>query len=130
MLTLPGGFTLTDLLWEVLFLVPFIMLLWQKEKLVRLFQIGVAAYLIGDAIYQLVRLDVFPHSPDRWMILGPRILAVAFLLKLAEERLIPHERERVTEHFRHSRTAAVQVIFLVSALAGIFLLTASVIWNW
>jgi hypothetical protein len=121
---LPGGFTVPDLLWQIVFLAPFVMLFFHKEKLIRLFMIGVGAYILGDIVYQSVRIMNMPHSPDHWMIFGPRVIAVAFLGKLAEERLFPHEKDRV--HAEQS-SIAVLVFYSVSFVFSLALLTVSFI---
>jgi hypothetical protein len=123
---LPGGFAVTGLVWQLIFLAPFIMLLFHKEKLFRLFLIGVSTYVIGDIIYQLVRIMAFPHSSDHWMLMGPRVIAVAFLGKLAEERLIPHEKDRGSAEYS---PRVVQVLYGVSFLFGLTLLAVSFIWG-
>jgi hypothetical protein len=123
---LPGGFAVIDLLWQVVFLAPFILLLFHKEKLFRLFLIGVSAYVIGDIIYQLVRIMAFPHSSDHWMIMGPRVIAVAFLGKIAEERLIPHEKDRGGAEYT---PMVVRVLYAGSFLFGLTLLAVSFIWG-
>jgi hypothetical protein len=121
------GFTIIGLLWEILFIIPFVLLFWHKEKLLRLYHIGVGAYVLGFLIYQFVRIARSPHSPlpDRWMLIGPLVLAVVFLMKMAEERLVPHEKER---SFKQNRSTAM-VMYIIFALVGLFLLTASFIWQ-
>jgi hypothetical protein len=123
---MPYGFSFSGLLWDVLYLAPFVMMIFHKEKLVRLFQIGVGVYVLGFIGYTVVRVMQFPHTPDRWVVLGPRTIAVAYLLKLLEERLVPHEKDRAA--LDRGTSGWVKAAYLVAAGLGLGCLIASFIW--